>query len=177
MTLAELEKELKATKILLEDTRKRLQASEDIEEIKKLHYSYVNSLMFAKWDEVMNYFSKNPTFDFSGPKGVKINKGRADIEKVFRESIAHTHVGKEGDVLVHPIISVDGNKGKGKWILYMMYFHPRTYQSLLWVMGIYECDYIKEDGKWKFHYLKFRPQIEPPDGPPNPQYLYHFLAK
>ena len=84
----------------------------------------------------------------------------------FQEGISKTHVGKEGDFEVHPIISVDGDTAKGNWVMYIMYFYPRTGQSLFWVQGIYDVDYIRENGEWKFKYLKWRERLGQPGGGP-----------
>ncbi|MFC1946004.1 nuclear transport factor 2 family protein [Chloroflexota bacterium] len=177
MTPDELEKRLAATENAVKDLEKRLQTTQDIDEVKKLHYRYIDALMLCEWDRITDMFAENSTFDVAGPKGVTVRKGKTDIEKYFKENLALTHVGKEGDVLVHPDISVEGDKATGRWWLYMMYYHPQTYQSLLWVQGVYDMEYVKVNGQWKFSYLKFRPRIEPPDGPPNPEYVLNFLKK
>jgi hypothetical protein len=38
--------------LTLEDMEKRLQAVEDVEQIKQLHVRYVNALTFINWDDV-----------------------------------------------------------------------------------------------------------------------------
>ncbi|MFC1945880.1 nuclear transport factor 2 family protein [Chloroflexota bacterium] len=177
MTHDEMEKRLRATEDMVKELDKRLRVAEDIEAIKKLQYRYIHALMLCEWDEIMDMFTQNSTFDVAEPQRVNIRKGKVEIEKFFKEVLADIHVGKEGDVMVHPDISVDGDTATGKWWLYMMYSHPQTYQSLLWVQGIYDIDYVKVNELWKFNYLKFRPRIEPPDGPPNPGYLLNFLNK
>ncbi len=62
-------------------------------------------------------------------------RGKAAVTYWFKEELAKTHVGKEGDIVIYPIISVDGDQATGSWLLYMMYFYPRTGQSLFWVQG------------------------------------------
>ena len=73
-------------------------------------------------------------------------EGKADIAHWFKEELSQTHAGKEGDVCIHPIITVDGDTAKGNWLLYMMYFYPRTGQSMFWVQGHYDKDYVRENG-------------------------------
>ena len=73
-------------------------------------------------------------------------RGRENIRHWFKEELSLTHSGHEGDVCIHPIITVDGDTAKGNWLLYMMYFYKRTGQSMFWVQGYYDNDYVRENG-------------------------------
>lgn len=156
-----------------EEMEKRLRVVEDIEEIKRLHRHYANCFMTGKWEEVLDCFAESCKAVMGG--GAVVYDGKKAIEKHFREEVSQAHIGKEGDVLVHPIISVDGDQAKGEWLFYMMYFHPKTYQSLFWIQGFYECEYMRENGKWKFSLFSWSPRLAPPGCPPNEDMLYHFL--
>lgn len=112
--LLETEKKLQTLQGTVNDLLKRVTLSEDIEEIKQLRY--VNALIEADWDAVMECFAEDATF-FAYLIQEEI-KGKAAIEKWFKESIAKNHVGKEGDFVVHPIISVDGDTATDSWLLY-----------------------------------------------------------
>ena len=162
--LMETEEKVQALQETVNYLLKRVKVSEDIEEIKQLQIRYVNALITTDWDTVMNCFAKDATF-FAYLIQKEI-KGKAAIEKWFRESIAKNHVGKEGDFVVHPIISVDGDTATGSWLLYMMYCYPRTGQALFWVQGFYDMKYIRENGKWKFHYFKWAERMGIPGGGP-----------
>lgn len=146
----------------LEEMGKRLRVLEDIEEIKKLHTHYVNCLTFAKWDEIIDCFAEDGVADFFENRPPV--KGREGLIKTF-QGMSKVHIGKEGNFVVHPIITVDGDKAKGNWLLYMMYAHPQTWQSLFWYQLIYDADYIRVDGKWKFAVLKVRFRLMPPSPP------------
>ena len=75
--------------------------------------------------------------------------------------------GKEGDFVVHPIIRVDGDKATGKWLIYLMYCYPRTGQSLFWVQGFYDMDYVRENEKWKISVMRWTERMGlPGTGPP-----------
>lgn len=148
----------------LEEIEKRLQVLEDIEQIKQLQYRYLNCVMFATYDDIGDCFAENSTIDFGAP-GHPI-KGKGAIEKFFKEMLAKIHVGKEGNFEVHPIISVDGDKATGNWVMYIMYFYPRTGQSLFWVQGIYDVEYVRENGQWKFSLLGWRERLGLPGGGP-----------
>jgi hypothetical protein len=163
VTPGEREKRTDLDNELLE-IKKRLRVLEDIEQIKQLQYRYLNCVMFAKYDEIGDCFAENAKIHFIESRPV--TTGKAAIEKFFKDEIAKIHVGKEGDFEVHPIISVDGDKATGNWVMYIMYFYPRTGQSLFWVQGIYDAEYVREKGKWKFGYLKWRERLGLPGGGP-----------
>ena len=89
-----------------------------------------------------------------------------NIEHWFKEELSKTHSGKEGDVCIHPIITVDGDTAKGNWLLYMMYFYARTGQSMFWVQGYYDMDYVRENGRWKIAVMRWHETIGLPGGGP-----------
>ena len=163
MTLEEMEKRLKATEDALEKLGKRVRVTEDIQEIKELQRRYVNALMCTEWDDAVDCFAENASIDVNLHEPVK---GKVAIARWFKEVLCKTHAGKEGDVVIHPIIKVDGDKATGKWLLYMMYFYPRTGQSLFWVQGFYNNEYVRENGKWKISLMHFRERLGLPGGGP-----------
>ena len=124
MTLEEMEKKLKATEAALKELGKRVRVTEDIQAIHQLQRRYVNALICAEWDECANCFSEHAKVDVYLHEPVV---GNAAIRKWFKEDLSKTHVGKEGDVLVHPIIEVDGDKAKGRWLIYLMYFQSSSH--------------------------------------------------
>lgn len=152
----------------LEELEKRIQILEDTEEIKKLQIHYVNCLTTMRWDELLDCFSDNGVVDLESGFG----RGKSEIAKHFRNTVAVNHIGQEGNYIVHPIITVDGNKAKGSWLLYIQNAQPRKLklkpQRLVtddapdWWQGYYDMGYIKEDRKWKISYLKWRPRLISP---------------
>jgi hypothetical protein len=152
----------------LEELNKRLSTLEDIEEIKQLQAHYVNCVITTKWDDLVDCFSENGVFNAHAG----VARGKKAIKKLFVEEISKNHIGKEGLFAVHPIITVDGDKAKGSWLLYIQYALPRKLETKLtqlptndapdWLQGYYDMKYIKEDGKWKISYLKFRGRLLSP---------------
>ena len=126
----------------LQETQKRLQVYEDIEQIKQLHCRYMNALTFINWDDVIDCFAEDSSIDvqFGG-----LIKGKANIAAFFREMLSQIHIGTEGIFAIHPLISVDGDRAKGNWLMYMMYADHRTWQSRYWIQGIYDAEYVKVD--------------------------------
>ena len=155
----------------LEELEKRLQVLEDIEEIKKIQLLYFNALTIADYDEVLKTFSKDGVVDIHAG----LAKGSKEREKLFKETLSQHHIGKEGNFCVHPIISVDGDKATGSWLVYLQFAQPRKMvprPSILatddapdWMQGFYENEYVKENGKWKISYLKWRCRLISPMQP------------
>jgi hypothetical protein len=163
MTIQELEKQLKETRDALKQMETRVRVTEDIQEIQHLQVRYVNALMCIQWDDAADCFADNAKIDVYLHKPVT---GKPAIKKWFKEELSKTHAGKEGDVCIHPIISVNGDRAKGKWLLYMMYFYPRTGQSLFWVQGFYNMEYIRERGKWEISLMNWTERLGLPGGGP-----------
>ena len=151
----------------LEELEKRLRTLEDIEEIKQLQARYVDCLTKIDWDGLVDCFAENGVVDLS--EGAK---GKEEIAKFFKEEIALTHIGMEGVYVLHPIISVDGNKAKGSWILHTMFSQPHKIQirpattadedAPDWMQGYYEMEYVRENGKWKISLLRWRRRLLSP---------------
>ncbi len=143
--------------MILEEIAKRLMVVEDIEAIKRLHYHYVNCLTFSRWDEVIDCFAENAVTDLERV----VTKGKADIAKLFKEGISRGHGQGEGSILIHPIITVDGDRAKGNWYIYFLYADPVTKKATDWVVGEYNVEYVREKGKWKFGFMKWRQKLGP----------------
>jgi hypothetical protein len=153
MELNEIEKRL----LLVE---KELYAYREAQEVQKLHYRYVNSLIKNNWDDLFDCFSENCIADFGGgSEERRIYKGKNAIIRLFREDISKAHIGKEGIFVVHPIISVEGDAATGNWLIYIMNVHSRTGGFVDWMQGYYDTKYIKENGTWKFSYFKYTARL------------------
>lgn len=150
----------------LEELEKRLRVLEDIEEIKQIQIRYVNDLTTTDWDDLVDCFSENAYVDLS--QGYR---GKEEIAGFYKGEITMTHIGKEGNFLVHPIISVDGDKATGRWLLYTLFSLPHTLQTGAmpapvdapdWMHGFYDMEYVRENGKRKISMLKWRRRLESP---------------
>ena len=162
-----MEQQLEARIAALESTVReltgRVQVVEDVREIQEVQYRYLDALMATEWDKCADCFAEEALVDVYLHDPVR---GRESIRRWFKEELSLTHAGKEGDVCVHPIITVDGDKAKGDWILYMMYFYPRTGQSMFWVQGQYDNDFVRENGTWKIAVMRWKELIGLPGGGP-----------
>jgi len=163
MIIEELEHKIQAQNAAIAALEKRVQATEDIQQIHQLQRHYVNALINMEWDECADCFSENARVNVYLHEPMQ---GREVIRQWFKEELSKTHHGKEGDVLVHPEITLEGDKAKGKWLIYLMYAYPRTGQALFWVQGFYQNEYVREKGQWKVSYMSWTERMGLPGGGP-----------
>jgi len=189
----------------VEELQKRIQRLEDIKQIERLQRIYGYYHDYEDWEKVVDLFSDNADSVEMADHGVY--KGKESIRRYFIDLIkggkdARPRIGymsiamqMQGVVTVDP----DGVNAKGRWYGFLAEARPTL--SLhegelrqLWAHGIYENEYIKENGKWLFKklhfFLNFRtpyedgwlktpvvghngPSIEvPPDAPPTSFFPY-----
>ena len=152
----------------LEEMENRLKNLEDIEAIRQIQIRYVNDLTTIDWDDLVDCFADEAVVDLSVGKV----KGKQAIENLFKKKISITHVGQEGNCVVHPVISVDGDKAKGSWLLYTHFSLPHKIQidpsptadvdAPDWMGGYYEMEYIRERGDWKISQLRWTRRLISP---------------
>lgn len=133
----------------LEELEKRIQAIEDLENIKKLHQHYINLMDNLQYKEVLDLFTEDATVEV---RNLGVKRGRKEISEVYIGILAKNRgtSRSEGHMAVEPDITVDGNTAKGTWLIYML-----SQPKIQWIQGRNECEYRKEDGKWKISKLKF----------------------
>ena len=134
----------------------------DIQEIKELQSRYQHLLHMYDWDGIVDLFAKTtPNVSAEiGQSGLFV--GAEGIKRFFTERIPSPRRGKKGTLLLHfalnPVIEVskDGQKAKGLW--HGPGYYTRTDSGATEAditLGKYSCDFIKEDGQWKFQHLKW----------------------
>jgi len=139
----------------------RLQRVEDIIEIDRLEKIYGYYLDNGRFKEVIDLFSDAAEFLEVGDRGVF--RGKAGVERFFWEYLGRGGQPREpGEMAFHMqhqgVIDVapDGQTAKGRWYCTMIQARPvekgGPTRSVLG-HGVYENDFIKEDGKWKFKKL------------------------
>jgi ketosteroid isomerase-like protein len=134
----------------LEELEKRVKAIEDLEEIKKLHQNYINLMDNLQYEKVLDLFTEDGTAEVRN-SGVK--RGRKGLTEIYIEGLAKRRGTSRdvGHMVIEPDITVSGNTAKGTWLIYMLFSRP----TIQWVQGKAECEYRKENGKWKISKLKF----------------------
>ncbi|MFC1942769.1 nuclear transport factor 2 family protein [Chloroflexota bacterium] len=149
MTSQDFEARLKA----LEDNVRTIQ---DIEDIKKLTRIYGYYLEHWQWDEVAGLFSDSPDASVEiSNSGVYL--GKEGITKFFyRERVPNEflHVMMQ----ISGVVDVDpsGKTAKGRWYGFGCFaFDTDDGVRPVLGSGVYENEYVKEDGIWKFKKLQF----------------------
>ena len=95
----------------LEELEKRLRNLEDIEAIKQLQVRYVDYLTTIAWDELVDCFAEDAVVDLTVGKV----RGKEAIEELFKKKISITHIGMEGNFVVHPVISLPTSRTALNW--------------------------------------------------------------
>ncbi|MFC1533730.1 nuclear transport factor 2 family protein [Thermodesulfobacteriota bacterium] len=174
MTLKELEKRIQALEEkekrldALEEIENRLKAIEDLEEIKKLHRDYIFWLSNHQWDDMVDCFAEDAVAEI-GKHGEQ--KGKNAIRASFDSDISKVaSYQKGGQILIQPVITVDGDSARGYWSWYRLNteFRSPSGQSVQLfgpeMQAKYDCEYKKEKGKWKFSRMELtRPWPEQTD--------------
>jgi len=143
---------LKACKgeIMSGEMEKRLKALEDLEEIRNLHNEYIFFLNNRQWDDMADSFTSDAFADIHGQC-----KGREEIRKALKERIAKLNSGKGRDshFAVQPVISINGDRATGHWLMYIFIADAVTGNAGRWIQNRHDCEYAREDGRWKFKSL------------------------
>jgi hypothetical protein len=165
MTLEELEEKIRFLERRDEEREKeldgmkqRIRAIEGLEAIKKLHRDYIFWLSNHQWDDMVECFTEDAVA-WIGKHGEQ--KGKEAIRASFDSDISKVAAyQKGGQILIQPVITVDGEKADGYWSWYRLNTHftsPAGQTVSLFgsnMQARYDCEYKKENGQWKFSKLK-----------------------
>jgi hypothetical protein len=133
---------------MTEELEKRVRVLEDIEAIKKFHVNYVYLLCNLQWDDMVECFAEDATMELLDSGVVK---GKKEISGVFHNVLSQRITRKDGHFVGQPVITVNGDKAKGHWILYLFFAEP----EVKWLQGRQDCEYVRVNGEWKFSQVKF----------------------
>ncbi len=156
----------------LEDAWARLRTIEaraarvdDVNQLENLQRSYGYYLDKMLWNQVVDLFADNGTMEI-GPSGVY--EGRDSIE-AYLYSLSEGELGPLEGVLynhfqLQPIVTVapDGLTAKARWRTLIQLGVSGSGSGGSWGEGVYENEYIKEDGVWKIAKLHAYPTFIAP---------------
>ena len=132
----------------LEELEKRVQVIEDLEEIKIMHREYMSCLDNIQFEKALDFFTDDAEVEV---RNSGVMKGRENYSKIYLGTLAKRTSRHDGHLVGQPVVTVDGDTAKGHWIVYMFFSVP----TIEWIQGRHDCEYVKENGKWKFSKLKF----------------------
>jgi len=146
---------------ILEELQARITRLEDIKQIEKLQRIYGYYLDYNEYQKVVDLFSDNADSVEIADYGVY--KGKQGVKRFYLE-LWGSKTPRVGELsigmIMQGVVDVDSNgkSAKGRW--YCMMIEAKPTFSLhegelrqLWGNGIYENEYVKENGKWLFSKL------------------------
>jgi hypothetical protein len=135
--------------VTLEELEKRVRELEHKDQIKDLHRDYLFHISNLEFDEALDCFSETIIVEIAD---YGKREGKKDVTKFFKDviykNVSQSH---QGHFTGQAVISVEGQRAKGHWMFYRFLPQP---SKVRWVQGRYDCEYVREDGKWKFSFLK-----------------------
>ena len=148
----------------------RLRVTADIEEIKQLTIRYVNAIALGNYEGIVDNFAEDAVLDLSKPNQPQDTnpplylKGKENLRHFYEHVLSQGHTGQDGFFVVNPFITVDGDRAKSTWFLYIMYRYPRTGQSMFWIQTLFQPEYVREADGWKFSAVRARERLGIPGG-------------
>jgi ketosteroid isomerase-like protein len=131
----------------LQELEKRVQVLEDLQEIMELQRRYMYAFDNHEFDAIIDCYSENAAVQI---RHDPLLKGKSEIAKLYKTR--GKGMGKnDAHFVSQPVITLNGDQAKAYWNVCILFSEP----SFGWVQGRNDVEYIKEDGKWKFSYLKF----------------------
>lgn len=140
----------------VEELEKRLRTMEALEEIKKLHREFVHRMNNKPTEgrsRNMDSFTEDAVLDI-WKHGIR--RGKKEIEALASTTLRQM-TQRASDILVQPVITIEGDKAKGQWGLYMFMpgvVTPSGKSLLKWEAGRLFVEYAIEDGRWKISSMK-----------------------
>ncbi len=161
--------EIEDLKNTVTELSKRLGTLEDIEAIRRLHHAYGYLMDYCRYDDVIDLFSEEGEAVFlSG-----VYKGRTSLERLYKTFLGNAYTqGKIGPIygflvdhmLLQDVITVADDRKTAKArsrALLMLGSHetrpdkPAFLPEQVYEAGLYENDYVRENGVWKIRRLEY----------------------
>jgi hypothetical protein len=166
-----------------------VERAEAIRAIKRLQQTYTHYLDVGLWSELDTLVTVGVVADFPAPgqrSGESLNRDALRqfwMKEANRTDAGLAHGQLNAHLLLQPIINLgpDGRTAKGTW--HQLAMLGALGQSATWVGGIYENEYVLENGVWKISRIHFSEQYrgayEDPGqkAPPRWEIPYHFTAE
>jgi hypothetical protein len=152
-----------AAQVTLDDLARDVDRTESMREVKNLQRTYAQYSQYGVWNEMGDLFTRDATYIFDD-ETIKGSKAIADY------LTSHEGAGRQGlrpgavhaQIIDHPVVnlSVDGESAKGRWYGFSLLSDDKGNASIQG--GVFENQYVREDGKWKISVHHFFPQYDGP---------------
>jgi hypothetical protein len=147
----------------LDELARDVDRAESVRAVKKLQRTYAQYSQYGLWNEMADLFASDATYIFDDESVT----GRAAIAAYLLENEGHGRQGlapgaKHAEIVDHPVVnlSVDGESAKGRWYGFSMLSDSEGNASIRG--GVFENEYVREDGKWQIDVHRFYPQYAGP---------------
>ncbi len=140
---------LAARAVALEHDIARLEDEKAIEKLQRIYGFYTDKQL---WSQAADLFAANGTIEVGG-HGVYVGKERV-LAFLKLNGPEFPQAGRLFDQMqLQPIVHVapDGRTAKGRWHMFAQEAVHDEYAR--WGLGVFENDYVKEDGVWKIQHL------------------------
>jgi hypothetical protein len=143
----------------VERLQARMESIESIRAIKRLQYAYGHYVELGLWNDFADLFAADAVTNYQA--GVR---GKDAIRRLFFDQVGQGKLGlSDGRIYPHilfqPVISLapSGRSAKGRWRILAML--GGLGGSATWYSGVYENEYVLEDGVWKISVLHSEPKV------------------
>ena len=147
----------------LEARTARLQAHienvESVRAVKRLQYAYGHYVELGLWNDFADLFADDATTNYQ--QGAR---GKEEVRKLFLQQVGQGKLGlAEGRIYPHilfqPVVhlSPGGRTAKGRWRILAML--GGLGGSATWYSGVYENEYVFDNGAWKIGVLHSEPRV------------------
>lgn len=133
----------------------KLDRAEAIRAVKRLQCAYGQYAEFGLWNDLADLFAEDGIGHY--PVG---DLGKEEIRRLFLQEIGKGRLGlSEGmlypHIMLQPVVTLapDGRSAKGRWRVFTMLGNYGGTAS--WAGGVYENEYVLENGVWKIKNLRF----------------------
>lgn len=135
-----------------------VERAEAVRNVKNLQYTYSQYAQFGLWQEMSTLFARDGVLD----TGTDRLQGPRAIASFLMSRYGGGHEGLERravntEIIATPVVnlSVDGHTAKGRWNAMTLRSDARGNARI--EGGVFENDYVKEDGVWKIARQHFYP--------------------
>ena len=140
-----------------------IERAESVRDVKRLQETYAQYSQFGLWDEMAALFAD----DAEMIRGNDRVRGQAAIADYFLETFGNGRHGLPAgglhtQLVFRPLVNVsaDGQSARGRWWEWSM--TGRFGGDANWAGGIYENEYVRDDGVWKFARVHYYPMLAGP---------------